>query len=387
MRIPFFKSELIRNGATIFMATLLGSMISFLANIVISNVLGPDSFGNFKVIVYLFAFLPVIADLGINSTLTKYISEFGKDCSKAKCLIRRFLEIKVASYAVMIVALFLLREQIATYLLEGTFSGFLVAAVGTVAIASSLFGTFSFIALGFQSFKTFGAFQLLSSASSPLLAVLLSPFGLFYMLLGWAVGPLIGSVPAIFLPLKKTRSVAQENVDIKGIFRKFSLPVWPIDLTTNLSTITVPIVSLLFARTLVGYYSFAFMFYYVAMLIPNSLSFVLFPKVSELHGQKNYEQAKQVLRKSFLYYSAIAIAGLAFVVFLSEWFLDIVAPAYLPSLNIFKVIVSIGFVLGFNVIYTNYLKGLGKIKRYAILTLLQNALLMAASLIVLSSFA
>ena len=48
MNLPFFKGEFIRSGTTVFLATLLASIIAFLANITISNLLGPEDFANFK---------------------------------------------------------------------------------------------------------------------------------------------------------------------------------------------------------------------------------------------------------------------------------------------------------------------------------------------------
>ena len=383
MKVPFFKGEFIRSGATIFIATLFASLIAFVANVIISNVLGPESFGSFKVIIYLFAFLPLLADFGINSSLTKYISEFGKNSKKSSHLIEKFLEFKVIGYAALIAILLLLKDQIALYFLKDASLSYLVLA-GIALLAFSFFGTFSFIALGFQNFKLFSLSQFLNSASSVVLAVLLSPLGIFYIILGWSLGPLIGNIPTTFYTIKKMGR-SYEKIDVKKIFMEFSLPVYPVDLSTNLFTVIIPLLSLLFSQTLVGYYSFAFMFYYVAMLIPNSLSYVLFPKVSELNGLKRYDHAKHILRKSFTYYSLIAAAGLVFVLFLSEWFIGTIASDYIQSVFIFKDIVSLGFLFGYNVIYSNYLKGLGKVKKYALLMLVQNLILIVVSLFLLSA--
>lgn len=384
MKHQFFQEELVRSGTIIFLATLSSSIFSFFANIIISNTLGPEAFGNFKVIVYLFAFLPVIADLGINSSLTKYVAEFGNERSKTKYLIKWFLKVKLVSYILFIIVIFLLRDYIALYFLKSISLSYLIL-VGLALLLFNFFSTFSFIILGLQDFKLFSLSQFLNIASSAILAVLLQPLGIFYMLLGWSLGPLIGSIPCIAYLLKKKNLIKYEKIDMKRIFFGFSLPIYPIDLTTNLFTSIIPVLSLFFSLKSVGYYSFAFMFYYVAMLIPNSLSTVLFPKFSELNGLKNYKHAKHILKKSFLYYSLIAIVGLLSVVLFSEWFIGVIARDYLPSLLIFKVIVSLGFIFGYNVIYTNYLKGLGKVKKYALFTLVQNIFLIIVSFVLLSS--
>jgi O-antigen/teichoic acid export membrane protein len=385
MKIPFMENDLIRKGGMILVATLLGSIVSFFANIIISNILGPKLFGDFKTIIYLFVFLPLLVDLGINASLTKYISELGKDrIGEAKHLIRWFLKVKLLSYVLVISVVFLLRGSISLYFLKDPSLDYVVLA-GMVYLGLTFFSVFNSIMLGMQNFKLFSLSQFLNSGTSALMGVILSPFGIFYMILGWGMGPLIGSLPSIAYMIKNKMFSDCVKFDCKKIFLKFSLPVYPVELTMNLFTVIIPLLSLFFAQKLVGYYSFAFMFYYVAQLIPNSLSSVLFPKVSELHGQGKHENARGILKKSFLYYGIVATLGLLFVFTLSEWFVSIIAKEYLPSINMFKVILSLSFIFGFNVIYVNYLKGLGKVRRYALLSFVQNILLMIASFILLNS--
>jgi O-antigen/teichoic acid export membrane protein len=383
MKLGFFDGELARSGGIVLLATFLGSVIAFFANLMVSNILGPESFGNFKVIIYLFAFLPVIIDFGINSSLTKYISELGRDVQKTSHLIRWFMRVKVITYLIFVSILFLLRDSIAVYFLKDASLSYLILAgiaLLTFNIASSFFSS---IALGFQNFKIYGLSQFFSSSLSAVIAIALSGYGIFFMLLGWGIGTMVGNIPCIIFFLRRKIPKRWGLFDVKKIFLKFSLPVYPIDLITNSFSIMTPIMSLFFSQRLVGYYSFAFMFYYVAMLIPNSLSTVLFPKVSELNGLKRYEHARNILKRSFMYYSIVSIVGLLFVFLLSEWFIGLVSSDFLPSLPIFKVIVSLGFVFGYNVIYSNYLKGRGKVLKYAVFMLAQNIILMAVSLLLL----
>ena len=381
MKIPFFEGELIRKGALVFLATLSASLIAFFANLIISRALGPQSFGYFKTVVYLFAFLPAIIDFGINSTLTKYAAELGKN--RIKNLVKWLLKIKILSYVFLIAAIFILKDYLALYFLKDVSLSYLIIA-GIFFAALSFFSTFSFIILGLQNFKLFSLSNFLSSSLQAIFALLLIPLGIYYMILGWGLGLLIGNIPNVFFLLKGNLK-DKEKVDVKKIFFKFSLPIYPIELTTSLINAIIPLLSLFFSQILIGYYSFAFMFYWAAQLIPSSLSIVLFPKISELNGLKKYGHARNILKKSFLYYSLVVIAGLVFVFLLSEWFINTVAKDYLPCLFVFKTIVSLGFLFGYNVIYVNYLKGLGKIKRFAFFVLLQNILLIAVSFALLSS--
>jgi len=384
MKPQFLKSELIKRSSLIFLASASASLIAFFANLFISKILGPEYFGVFKTIIYLFAFLPIIADLGINSSLTKYIAEFGEKSKKVKHLIYWFLKVKIASYFLLILITFFLKDYIAFYFLKDVNLNYLIIA-GIFFLACNFFLTFSFIILGYQNFKLFSLTQFLSSALPAILAVLLSPFGVFYMILGWGLGLLIGNLPNILYILN--RKIGNfEKFNVKRIFFSFRLPIFPVEMTLALTNAIIPLLSLFFSQKLIGYYSFAFMFYYVTMLIPISLSTALFPKVSELNGLKKHKDAKSILRKSFLYYSFVAVIGLIFVILLSEWFIKLISEEYLPSLPLFEAIVSLGFIFGYNVIYCNYLKGLGKVKKYALFTLTQNILLILISFILLNLY-
>jgi len=380
-----FESELIRKSGTLFFATLIANIIALLANLAILRILGTDYFGNFKTVVYLFAFLPMLIDFGINSSLTKYVAELGKGRVKeAKYVITWFLKIRFISYFLLILVILLLKDYIAIYFLKDISFSYLVVA-GALFTGLSVLNAFSFIVLGFQNIKLFSLYQFLNSVSSASMALILSPFGIFYMVIGWGLGPLIANIPNIWFVLKKNIFKDYKKVDMRKIFFGFSLPVYPIDLSTNLFNAIIPFLSLFFLPQAMSYYSFAFMFYFMAVLIPNSLSMVLFPKVSELNGLKKYGHAKSILRKSLKYYFPVAVVGIILTFLLSDLFIAFVKADFSPSSLMFKAIVSLGFVFGFNVIYANYLKGLGKVKMYAILTLAQNFILIAVSFILVSN--
>ncbi len=383
MKIPFFEGELIRSSALVFISAISSSLIALLANLVISNSLGPNYFGNFKTIIYLFAFLPMLIDFGINASLTKYVAEL-RSKEKRGYMIRWFLKIKLLSYVFLIAVLFLVKDYIALYFLDNVTLSYLILA-GIFLTASNFFSAFSFIVLGIQNFKIYSLSQFFIASLSPILAVLMSSLGIFYMIIGWGLGIIIGNLPNLLFLIRNEVLKSQEQFDVKKIFFKFSLPIYPIELIVAFVNSVVPLLSLFFSQYLISYYSFAFMFYVASLLIPNSLSLVLFPKFSELNGLENYSEAKNILRKSLMYYSFIVIIGLISVYLFSELFIGFLAKEYLPSALMFKAIVSLGIVFGYPVIYSNYLKGLGKVKKYALIVLLQNLLLIAVSFILLTS--
>jgi len=229
----------------------------------------------------------------------------------------------------------------------------------------------------------FGFSDFVTWVFSGILAVLLSSFGIFYAVVGYSIGFLLGNILNIIFLFKEGVFRKDSRFNVKKIFYSFSLPMQAQYIITSSVSIIVPILSLFFPQGIIGYYSFAFMFYSATLLIPRALSSVLLPKVSELDGLKKYGDAKDMLIKAFVLYSLIVIVGIVGVVMLSEWFICFIAKEYLPSLFVFKNLLCFGLVFGYDAIYMSYLQALKRVKRVTLLTLLQNVALFVLSFIIL----
>ncbi len=326
----------------------------------------------------------MLIEFGVNASLTKYISEFGsKNKEKIGYLVNWFLKLKITSYLVLILIIFLLREQISIIFLKDTSLTYIISA-GILLVSLTFFSVFQFIVQGFQKFKLYALAQFLNLSSSSILGVLLSPLGIFYIILGWSLGPLIGNLFNIKFFFRNKILKKTKEFDVKSKFLKFSIPIYLTNIIIGLSNAIVPLLSLFFSQEKIGYFSFAFIFYSAALLIPMSLSVIVFPKVSELNGLKRHRDAKNILIKAFKLYALVAIIGIILVFLISDWFFATFFSTYMESIFIFKILTIIGLVFGFNIIYVYYLQGLGRVKRFALLVLIQNILLITISFILLN---
>jgi len=376
------EKDLIKSSGLIFGASLIGSIILLISNLVLSKHFGPGSFGNYKTVVSLFLFLPALIEFGAGATLTKYIAEFSDD--RINYLVGWFLKLRVILYLFLLGSIFIFREQITTYFLKD-------ASLSYLILPGLLFGFFVFfeifkpITLGFQNFKLYSFSQFLTSASAGLLTIVVGYlFGIYYAIIAYGTGYLVGNLPNIRFSLAKkvfVRRNIQNNLDLKGIFLRYSLPIHLMVIPGFLSLGMIPILSLFFPQKLIGYYAFAWIFYSGVLLIPIALSQVLFPKVSELSGKKNFKEAKRKLVRAFIVYTPVALLGIIGCLLFSELFIGIIAPAYLSGLVAFEALVCFGLVVGYLLIYKGYLTGLARMKRLTLLVLVQNISLLGVSFI------
>jgi O-antigen/teichoic acid export membrane protein len=376
------KTDIARSSGLIFLATFIGNLIVFLVDVFLSKLLGPVDFGIFRTVFYLFSFLPLLIDLGISISLTKYISQLRKRSKeKVSYLVKYFLKIRIVSFTALIISVLLLREQLSAMFLNSADLGYLIFP-GVLISAMIFFNVFQNIVLGFQKFKLFALSQFMVLAASSILGLALNVFGLFYLILGWGLGYLVGNIFSITFFFREKVVNSSESFDVRKIFLNFSLPVHAIYIVNNIHFVIVPILSLFFSQELIGYFSFAFLFYFSALLIPNAISFVILPKVSEMKDR--HVDAKNLLEKAFLFYTPIVFAGIVAVLLLSDIVFNMFFQSYLPSLYLFKVVVTMGLLFGYNVIYTYYLQGMGKVKKFALFAIMQNIILIAVSFYLLS---
>lgn len=380
----FSGKELFLNSGMIFSAGFLGALFLFASNLFLSRHFGPEIFGNYKTIVSLFVFLPLLVDFGAGPTLTKYIAEFlaRKEDGKINKLVRFFFKVKGLSLFTLVVIIYVFRADFSIAFLKDPALSYLVVP-GLVLSFFILFEITKPVILGFQNFKLFSFSNFLTTASIGIGTVALGYYyGVYYAILGWSLGYFVGNLPNLWFILKKrflSRSGAK--LDVSQIVRKYSFPMYGMGLLNMSSVLIIPVLSLFFPQKLIGYFGFAWIFYSGIMLIPAAFAQVLFPKVSEFEAKKL--DAKTYIASVFGAYTFIAVIGVLAMYFFSSHIISFVSIDYLPGLLIFKWLTVAGFVLGYLLIYANYLNAKQEIKKAACISFLMNATLFFGSFLVM----
>ena len=170
---------------------------------------------------------------------------------------------------------------------------------------------------------------------------------------------------------------------MKKIFFNFSFPMYILFFPGLLSSAAIPILSLYYSQKIIGYYSFSMIFFNGISLIPLSFSDFLFPKISSLSGKKNKRMAEAHLKKILSIYTLIVIPGIIGIILLSDFIIQLIASSYLPSILVFKTLVTMGFLLGYFLIYEHYLRGLARLKEFSLIFLIHNIIFLSISFLIL----
>ncbi len=380
------EKDLIKNTFIVGIATSISSLLAFLANLFLSRMFGPESFGTFKTVVYLGGLVTGLADLGISLTLIKYVAEFNAKKKKSVgALVTSLVKIRVIAYLVVIIGLVLTRNQLATYLLHDSSLSYLFIPLIFMVGASS----FNFLSATVQGYENFQLFSFATIARNVVylgLGLLLGHFfGISYVILAFGVSTLLANLLCVKYLVKKRIFQKDDDVNTKEIFLNYSLPLFVLSVPNYLTNAIVPVLSLFFSTELMGYYSFAFMFYFIPSIVSGSLSRVIFPKISKLNGLKKHVDAKKTLGRVFVLYTVFVILGVILTLFFSELFISLVAPAYLPGLILFKVLIIFGLFAGYGGILNFYLNARERLKEGSLVVLVVVVLLFLVSYLVMSS--
>jgi len=380
----FGTRKIMKDSTLVIIATSFSSLMTFLTNLFWGRYLGPESYGSLKTIIYLTGLFSSLINLGLVFTATKYIAEFrGRDKKKIGPLVRWIFKFRIIAYIISMLLFVLFIKDITLFFLHDISLSYLMIPALFV-IFTNFFGILPFMIQGFENFKLFFSSKIIFGLLYLSLGFGFLKFGVNYSLFGIGLAFLISNLICLkFLIKNNAFEKTKIKVDFKKIFLKFSLPLYISNIPNYLGNSIVVILSIFFPMEVVGYFSFSFIFYFAALLIPMALTGIVLPRVSNLNGLKKHNDAKKVLMKVFAIYTPMMILGIIGTLIFSKFILSLIAPQFLPGLIFFKVLLCFGFIIGYLVIYTSYLTAKEKMKQVAVFILLQNLVLFILSFIML----
>jgi len=379
------EKTLIKNSSIVGIATSISLFILFLANLFLSKIFGPELFGTFKTLIYLGSLIINLIDLGITLTLTKYVAEFKvKNKNKINYLILSLTKIKFVIFVIAISFIFLFKSQISFYFLHDISYSYLIIPL-LFLIGINFMTIFQAIVKGYENFAVASISVIAGNIIYFLLVLLLKQtLEIQHAIIGLGISSIVSSLICLNYLIKQGFfKMKYRKFNVKKIFINYSLPLHILSIPNYLINAIVPILSLIFSIKLMGYYSFAFMFYFIPSIASGSLSSVLFSKISRLNGLEKYDDEKNTLKRVFILYTIFSVFGILGTFLFSELFISLIAPEYLPGIDLFKFLISFGFLSGYGTIMNFYLNAKEKLKKAGLVLLITTVLLFLISFILL----
>ena len=130
--------------------------------------------------------------------------------------------------------------------------------------------------------------------------------------------------------------------------------------TTNISKV---IIGFFWTSTEVGYYFSMERILKFVTILSTSVSYILFPTISEYHSSKNYEGIKKKVRLAERYISMVMVPPIIVVTVFAKTFIEIfLSSAFLPAVYVLIFLLLWAFISGITYPYSNIISGTNKPK-------------------------
>lgn len=365
LKILSEEKSLLKNSISILSSTAIGGIFSAATTVLLARIFAPHDFGIFKTLTSFYGFFIYFFDFGFQNTLIKYISQYkaNGEYEKIRHLIQNLFFFRLLILLPIIVGSLIFKDEIARTFLGNKNLSYLIYPGIIFAII-----TFSDITrpiiIGMQNFRLISFINIIVPLAGLLILIPTAVYlGLPYAIIAAGIIYLIGSVISIAFLIKiglhfraKISLIRWPNLIIS-----YGLPSYFSALPSYIFLAIIPFLSLFFNQTIIGYYAFSLSFYTLAMIIPVSISQILFPKISSL-AAKNRKKALQTFKNVIFLYTFVAILEIIMIILFTKTFVSIFSPNFLPAVSLVIILVSTAAMLGIFTLLIAYFTARHKLK-------------------------
>ena len=343
-----------------FISLAISSFVHFLLRVVLGRELGASGLGLYTLVFTIYMFGMQFAAFGIGAALTKYVAEHNENLKKVEEFVSSGLIGSFISGLTVGIILYLSSNAIAinffhspemTHLLKITAFCF-----PFIALQKTALGTLN----GLRKMNYFALVNIVQNVSVFVLSIIFvllfklnvtgAVFG--FVLPTIVMGPLaLGFIKDFFKVPSKLFNTVLRELSWFGFY---------VVLANSVGIINTQIDSLLIGHfmneTEVGYYAVAVVLIQGILLLPGAIQRVTTPVIAGYHGKNEYENIKNVIKKTMVKTFLITILFSTLLVIFGRFLIGILfteefLPAYIPLLilvigySLYAPIISVGGVL------------------------------------------
>jgi len=343
--------KIAKNAVYNFLIKAITLAFGFIASVVVARFLGPDKYGVYSFVMWLLYVVGLLVNLGINTTVTKYVSEYWgrKDLSTISSIFKKLFRFEILVGAAVSLLLFFFAPIIARWYKNPELSLYLRVAA-TVLLPLGLMWLYNGLFCGLQRYDLIARINLVVSPLTVgiiLLVMYLSGKMEWFV----AVSTMTNVLLVIsYVYLKRTRfdfRPSTENALSSKLF-KFSASVFVVLVLDAIvwERFGILFLSIFSTTTEIAFYNVAFILSSRTMiLLPGALTGILLPAMSEVYGGGNREELAKVHSNSTRYLAMLSFPLCLGGIAIAHQLLPILyGPSYQPAALLFAILLIGGAV-------------------------------------------
>jgi len=297
-----------RGGYYLFAGNMLATVIMSVSSIIIANLLGPENYGLFSLVLSIPSLFIGLADFGITSAITRFIAKNGD--SDVKSVVKSGLFFELIVGAAASVLCFIFSDVLARYIINTPEAGFYIRIVSVLILLQTLFETLSAIFIGLDKMENNAVMLILRAITKILLSTL-------FLFLGFNIlGALLGHIACYFIPvgvlltflvfkLRKKPDSDKSSSSILKSMLKYGTPLYLSSILVLLvSQYQTIILAFFTSKYAIGNFQVTILFSTVLNIVIYPLD-ALFPAFSKLDPKS--KQLNQVFRRSVKYAALLVV--------------------------------------------------------------------------------
>lgn len=322
-----------RGGYYLFVGNILATVILFVSSIVIANLLGPENYGLFSLVIVVPSLFIGLSDFGVTSAVTKFLAEFRAKGRKSDIgrVIKSGLVIQLAIAVIASIICFVFSDKLSTYVINSPEATGYVKIASLLILFQSLFNVLSAIFVGLDKMENNAVIMIIRAIAKLFLSAVLLLIGLSVS--GAVVGHVSCYIVAVFLGLaflifKLPRNSGNRNPrsDILKSMLKYGFPIYGAGLIGLFSVQYQTVIMAFFtSKAAIGNYQVTSLFNTVLNTVIYPFT-ALFPAFSKLdpHGK----QLNQFFSRSVKYTALLLIPLAVAIIVMSK---DLIFTFYGPD--------------------------------------------------------
>lgn len=381
-----------RGGFFLFSGAAIATMIMAIAAILVGRLLGPESYGQYNLVLVVPGLLVLFTDLGINAGITRFAASLrvdGKNESVNR-IIRYGMLFRLAIGIVVSVLSFLFSAYFAVMINRPDFTMYVqIASIST--IFQVIFGTANSAFVGLDKSEYNALTTNVQAAAKTTLQILfvLLGFNVTGALIGYVGGFVVASILGVIMlfsrllrPFKNDNERKQETYgQVLKLLAHYGLPLYvSVVLAGFLPLYQQVILAFFTSDAAIGNFRAAGNFVTLLAVIPNSITTALLPAFSKLDASKA-EKINVFFKRANKYTCMLIVPTTTLIILFSKQIVQLVygsvyetAPLFLALSSLVYLLVVIGYLS-----LTSLFNGLGETRLTLKVTLVNFLILVALS--------
>lgn len=335
-----------------FVSNLFASVLGFVSTIYISRILGAEPLGIYHLSLGLVSWLSMVGTMGFSQAISKRISEGEEQGAYAAA----GLLIQTAFFIIVAISLLATREYINTYV-GFPVTGFLILIL-LVVLGFSIVND---ILTGISLVHVYGILIPIKVGTRSLLQIVLigAGLGITGIFIGHIAGIAVIMTIGSYIVLRNIPTLTRPKARHVKELIKFAKYSWIGDIRGKMfNYMDVIVLGFFVSQTLIGIYSVAWNIAQLLGLFSGSITNTLFPEISRLSSEENFDAISGLVEKSLTYGGLFLIPGLFGGALLGERILRLYGPEFPQGATILIVLIMAQLIQGYQKQLTNTLNGI-----------------------------